>query len=499
MVLFCRLPLRSTCSLAIGACGALASAPLATADASTGAPPAPRHVLFVVVDDLKPAIGAFGDTLAHTPAMDALAKRGTVFARAYAQQAVCAASRNSVLTGLRPDSLGVYTLHEHFRTGLQPEVVTLPQYLRVHGYHTESIGKVYHTGHGNHDDARSWSVPSRAADGRELPTAPGPRVRWDPQAPRPPAWSVPDVDDGALEDGRIADRAIAALERLATGESPFFLAVGFVKPHLPFEAPRRYWELHDPSRFAVHPQRHPPDGSPPYAHQDFGELRLYDGVPREGPLDDELARTLIHGYYAATSFMDAQLGRVLAALDRLGLRENTLIVLWGDHGFHLSDLGLWCKGDNFEQAVITPLIISVPGQPFPGGTARGLVELVDLYPTIVDLLGLPIPEHLEGDSLRRLVFAPQAPGKLAVFHQWPKLERNVVLRGMGRAVRTERYRLVEWEVDPRLGEAATELYEYLPGQDVETRNLAGEPAAARTIRELQALLAGGWRAARLTP
>lgn len=433
------------------------------------------NVLLICVDDLKPVLGCYGDEAARSPHMDRLAARGVRFDSAYCNQAVCAPSRNSLLTGLRPQTIGIYNLGTNFRKAV-PEAVTLPQHFKSHGYRTEAMGKIYHTGHGNSDDAASWSVPlyrveevvhyvlpeSRAARSSNVP-AQGKRKR------RGPAYESADVPDNAYPDGQIAEEAIRRLERAAGSPgAPFFLAVGFVKPHLPFCAPKKYWDLYDRESLSLAERRDPPAGAPAFAPTNWGELRQYSGIPESGPLPDDLQRTLIHGYYAATSYTDAQVGRLLDALERTGLAGNTIIVLWGDHGWHLGDHGMWCKHTNYEQATRIPLIVSAPGVTQSGTVTTALVESVDIYPTLCKLAGLPVPDGLDGLSLNAVLADPAAKVREAAIHVYPR--RKMI----GRAVRTARYRLVEWK-EPRASAetAILELYDYRIDPN-ETKNLAEE-------------------------
>jgi iduronate 2-sulfatase len=391
--------------------------------------------------------------------------------------------------------VGIYDLGTNFRHAT-PDAVTLPQHFKAHGYRTEGLGKIYHTGHGNHDDAASWSVPHWHADVVRyvLPESRAPKGLTREEAlfsnvpaaranklPRGAAWESADVPDSAYPDGQIADEAIRRLQRAAQQpDQPFFLAVGFVKPHLPFCAPKKYWDLYDRNRFAPSERRVPPEGAPPFAPTNWAELRNYSNIPDAGDLPDDLQRTLIHGYHAATSYADAQVGRVLDALDENGLAENTIIVLWGDHGWHLGDHGMWCKHTNYEQAARIPLIVVAPGLTKRGGTASGLVESVDIYPTLCELSGLTVPDDLDGMSFHAALGDPSAATKGAVFHVYPRGER------IGRAVRTARHRLVEWKRPGADADTAIiEMYDYErdPG---ETKNLAGEQP--EVVAELRAIL-----------
>jgi iduronate 2-sulfatase len=457
------------------------------------------NVLFIAVDDLRNELGCYGVEKIQAPNIDRLAARGTVFDRAYCQQAVCSPSRTSLLTGCRPDTTKVYDLVTHFRKHL-PDVVTLPQHFRNHGYFTRSVGKIYHPGL---DDARSWSEPPARARrstyslpenqdlvARKTAVTAGkefanPVARSN--ATKGPAYECADVPDNAYADGAIADAAIEMLRQAK--EQPFFLAVGFLKPHLPFVAPKKYWDLYRRDEIPPAPNPFAPRDVPRIALTDWGELRAYEDIPRLGPLTDEQARTLKHGYYACVSYMDAQVGRVLAELDRLGLREHTAVVLWGDHGWKLGEHGAWCKHTNFENDTHAPLICCAPGQKAPGRHTKGLVEFVDVYPSLCALAGLPLPSHLEGTSFAPLLNAPEQPWKTAAFSQYP--------RGggiMGYSMRTDRWRLTRW-LRRDGSEAARELYDHQkdPREDV---NVAERPENKALMKELTKQMQAGWQAAR---
>ena len=462
------------------------------------------NVLLICVDDLKPLLGCYGDTRVKSPNIDRLATRGVLFERAFANQAVCAPSRNSLMTGQRPTTLGIYDLGTNFRKAV-PNAVTLSQYFKTNGWHAEALGKIFHVGHGNHEDPDSWSVPhwgpkSGPAGGYVLKENRSPQqtreealfqnVPWNEAAklPRGAATECADVPDNAYGDGKIADEAILRL-RAAKGKpgDPFFLAVGFLKPHLPFVAPKKYWDLYQRGDFKLPALQVPPIGAPAFAPTTWGELRQYSDIPDVGPLTLESAQQLLHGYHAAVSFMDAQLGRVLDELDRLGLARNTIIVLWGDHGWHLGDHGMWSKHTNYEQASHIPLIVCVPGVAKAGSRTGALAETVDLYPTLCELAGLPIPAGLDGASFASVLKNPAtAKTKEAIFHVFPRSSRNLG-ELIGRAVRTERYRLVEWKKAAAPADTAIlELYDYVADPE-ETKNLAGEQL--EVVAQLRAILA----------
>jgi iduronate 2-sulfatase len=295
-------------------------------------------------------------------------------------------------------------------------------------------------------------------------------------------YEVADVPDGAYPDGQLASAAVRHLEAAAEySETPFFIAVGFVKPHLPFCAPKKYWDMHDPAAFEPARRQSPPDGAPPYAPTTWGELRQYRGMPDEGPVNPQTQRTLIHGYYAATSYMDAQVGKVLNALDELDLAKNTIVVLWGDHGWHLGDHGMWCKHTNYEQAARIPLVVVAPGVTEPGVASAALIESVDVYPTLCALAGIDAPAQLDGASAVATLRDPAAATKSHVTHVYPRGER------LGRAVRTARHRLVEWKKPGAPADMAEiELYDYHT-DPAETKNLAtDQPHVVAELRELLA-------------
>lgn len=480
-----------------GGAGLLMGGPLGRALAQGGE--RRRNVLFIAVDDLRPSLGCYGAPVVQTPSLDRLAARGTVFTRAYCQQAVCSPSRTSLLTGRRPDTTQVYDLQTHFRKHL-PNVVTLPEHFKANGYHTEGMGKIYH---GGLDDPQSWSVPHWNPKGKQYLTEASDRLLQEIDAAgqaagvelkqwrekhRGPAWEAPDVPDNALSDGRICDHAVEALQRLQG--RPFFLGVGFLKPHLPFIAPKRYYDLYDPARIALADNPFAPQDAPQYALSSWGELRAYHAMPAQGPVDDATARQLIHGYYAATSYVDAQVGRLLDELQRLALLDSTVIVLWGDHGWQLGEHGMWCKHTNYETSVWSPLLVSVPGQ--RPARCQALVEFVDLYPSLCELCGLPATEGLEGCSFAPLLADPARPWKTAAFSQYP---RSIPGHGpaMGHSLRTDRYRFTEWRARND-NFCEYELYDH-QADPKENVNLARRPEQAELVKQLAAQLQAGWQGA----
>ncbi|MDO8542093.1 MAG: sulfatase [Opitutaceae bacterium] len=454
------------------------------------------NVLLVCVDDLKPLLGCYGDKTVKSPNIDRLAARGMVLESAYCNQAVCSPSRNALMIGMRSTSLGIYDLPTHFRVAA-PDAVTVAQYFKQQGWKTEGLGKILHTGHGNHEDPASWSVPHwRPSTGNYVTPAGrdarGPAAKNATKASEAKGAAVEnaDVPDDAYADGKIATEAIRRLRAARENpRQPFFLAVGFLKPHLPFCAPKKYWDMYNRAALKISESTTAPKGAPAYAPTTSGELRTYADIPPTGPIPADQQRELIHGYNAAVSYMDAQLGRVLDELDRLSFADNTIVVVWGDHGWHLGDHGQWCKHTNYEEAAHIPIVVRAPGVTKPGSRTKALVETVDLYSTLVELAGLPPaspPQKLDGRSFVATLRHPTAPTKPAVFHSYPR-SRPGDGPVIGRAVRTERFRLVEWKKPGAPANTADiELYDYVADR-AETENLAA--AKPEIVQQLRAVLA----------
>jgi iduronate 2-sulfatase len=445
------------------------------------------NVLFLAADDLRTDLGAYGHPEARTPHLDALARRGVVFERAFCQQAVCNPSRASLLTGRRPDTIKVWDLRTHFRETL-PDVVTLPQHFKNHGYTAVSIGKIFHNESGAKPpfpfaDPVSWSEPPVFAEGPHWRdwVVPG-----DPSGPKVKGGPVQclEVPDEAYLDGRIAAAAVVKLGALAAKREPFFLAVGFWKPHLPFNAPKKYWERYDRAKLRLAEPDRRPAGAPAIAGHPWNELRGYAGVPKAGPLPPGRTAELRHGYLACISFLDAQVGRVLTELARLDLARNTIVVFWGDNGFHLGEHDLWGKTTNYELDTRVPLIVAAPGVTTGGGRSPGLVELLDLYPTLAELGGLPVAAGLEGRSLVPLLREPRGAGRPLAISQHPHPSYGKATH-MGYTLRTVRYRYVEWR---DLGSGVVndrELYDH-DADPQETRNCLNDPAYRAAADELGA-------------
>jgi arylsulfatase A-like enzyme len=444
------------------------------------APESRPNVLFIAVDDLRVELGCFGSTHVQSPHIDRLAQRGTVFTHAYCQQTVCNPSRASMLTGMRPDTLRVWDLPTHFREK-RPQTVTLPQLFKQYGYHTQCIGKIFHNWRQDRwkGDPVSWSVPSVLHYNSHYNDTP--QVEGD----LPPNLAsgkgtrrmteCRDVPDNAYFDGRVADSAIKALRQLKQANDPFFLAVGFWKPHLPFNAPKRYWDMYDRQTISVPTLLDAPIGAPEIALTEY----RFNGRKEPGHL-----RELHHGHLAAISYLDAQVGRVLNELDALGLRDNTVVVFWSDHGHHIGEHGLLRKTTLFELDARVPIIIATPKHA-GGRRSHALVELLDVFPTLTELCTPPAPGDIEGVSLVPLLDNPNRSVKPAALTQIarPAYPRGKPPQVMGYSIRTMHYRYTEWRDFKTGAVKARELYDH--GQDArETVNVAGEARHAKVMESL---------------
>lgn len=463
------------------------------------------NVLFIAVDDLRPDLGCYGVAHAKTPNIDRLAARGIVFDKAYCQQAVCSPSRSCLLTGLRPDVTKVWDLVTHYRANV-PDCVSLPQHFREHGYHTASLGKIEHHGF---EDGRSWSEPSWYASGQKISVDPNDWTKHtvtafagiesefanpvsraeakksgNGKAKQGPAYEISPKTDDELPDGATAAEAVKRLSSLKTTGKPFFLAVGFVKPHLPFVAPKKYWDMHHPDTIPVPAIGTMPVGTPGFVGHTNSELHSFPGVPKENPIPADFAKTLRHGYNACISYTDAQVGRLLDALDAQGLADNTIIILWGDHGWQLGEHGLWHKHTNFEIAARSPLLISVPKSAAAGRKCAAPVEFVDVFPTLADLCGLPIPNGLGGMSLKPLLENPAAPMMKPAISQFPKSSKEHGGQLMGYSIRTEDWRCTFWRKRSAADIGFIELYDE-KNDPAETVNLADKPEHAALVASLK--------------
>ena len=451
----------------------LASAGLARAESSR------PNVLFIAVDDLRPELACYGKQHIHSPNIDRLAASGVLFERAYCMVPTCGASRASLLTGIRP-TRNRFVSYQTWAEKDAPGITTLNTQFRMNGYFTRSLGKVFH--HPT-DNAKGWSEPAwrpkdvpwyrrpENAQLHEQRQQQGGRTRG-------PAWESADVDDNAYADGVLAEQAIADLQRLSRGDEPFFLAVGFFKPHLPFIAPQKYWDLYDRETIHLPDNYHPPKDAPAESIHSSGELRAYAGIPSKGPVSDETARNLIHGYYACVSYTDAQIGRLLDELDRLKLADKTVVVLWGDHGWNLGEHTLWCKHSCYETSMQIPLIVRAPG--IDGGQKRsGLIETIDLYPTLCELAGLPKPDHLQGQSFATLLRDPNAAWKTAAVGRF----------GNGDTIRTDGLRFTEYR-DGKGKLTSRMLYDHKADHGENANVAAAEKATAAELAEQLGKLKG---------
>ena len=481
------------------------------------------NILFIPVDDLRPELGCYGNNLIKTPNIDKLAEKGVVFNRAYCQQAVCTPSRTSLLTGLRPDSTQVWDLATNFRDHM-PNLVTLPQFFKNQGYHTVGFGKTFHN---IFPDTISWDEKLHV-DGfpfdpdavyadtenliiqkeKELKRLKNGKAKFDHYGfiyTKAKAFEAADVDDDTYYDGAQTTMAIKKLKKLKEGKQPFFLSVGYYKPHLPFNAPKKYWDLYKSEDIPLAPNQFIPEDSPGYAIHGDSELRAYTGShdlpnPEDIPWDTERQRELIHGYYASVSYVDAQIGRLMDELENLGLLENTIVVLWGDHGWKLGEHNSWGKQTNYEIDTRVPLIISGKGVKEKGKTSNSLAEFVDVYPTLCELSGFEIPDYLQGESLTPLLNNTNAKVKDAAYSQFllgrfgPKKSRKQ--ERMGYAVRTENYRYVEWynwnKVTNSKGKLlARELFDHQndPGENI---NIANDTTNSAVVSKMHEVLGKGF-------
>lgn len=472
------------------------------------------NILFIAVDDLKPVLGYYGNTLVKTPNIDRLAKMATVFNKNYCQQAICGPTRASLMTGTRPDATKIWNLTTQMRD-VNPNTVTLPQYLITQGYTTSGIGKIYHPSSAiGGVDPVSWSIPYLKSKESDFPAEFGipangqyqlPETKdrmtpeiiaerkkqskdlaandENPKSIKGPSTECIDVPDNAYQDGVNALLAKNQIIALSKSDKPFFMAVGFSKPHLPFVAPKKYWDLYKREDMPIASfQEHSKNG-PLIAYHQSGELRNYLDIPEFAtlPADSlriglqlEKQKELIHGYYAAISYMDAQVGILLNTLESLGTLDNTIIVLWGDHGWHLGDHDLWHKHTNFEEATRAPLIIAGPG--IKAGRTSSLTEFVDVFPTICDLAGVAVPKNLDGKSLKPLMLNNKTKGKEYAISQYPRKLKKAEMaklgytdaKMMGYSLRTDQYRYTIWMNDFTSKQAfnesqvyASEMYDYV--------------------------------------
>lgn len=457
------------------------------------------NVLFIVADDFRTDLGCYGSA-AKTPNLDALAKRGVRFDRAYCQQAVCNPSRSSFLTGKRPDSLHLWVNGTHFREK-NPDVTTMPQWFKEQGYETRCVGKIFHNWHTKEKgDRRSWSTDEflhYATHGDDKPEVKG-------ELPKNLALdigrdygNVPlcerrDVPDEAYYDGRVADEAVKTLANVK--DKPFFLAVGFWKPHAPFNAPKKYWDMYDRDAVAMPKNPDWPRDAPRIAWHESRELLGAKKGEKSRKVTDAAVREMRHGYLANITYMDAQIGKVLDALDRLQLTDNTVVVFWSDHGYHLGEQTLFAKTSNFELDAQVPFIIATPQMKTAGQKTESLAELLDVYPTLSEVCGLPKPAGAQGVSLAPVLADATVTVREAALTQHPRpayydREPDKTPTHMGYSVRSATHRYTEWR-DWKTGETtARELYDHVGDPD-ETRNLAELVEQKDVVEKHAALLKG---------
>ncbi|MDF4220863.1 sulfatase [Maribacter sp. M208] len=511
------------------------------------------NILFIAIDDLRPEIGAYGSEVAITPNMDALAAEGLLFNNAYCQEAICSPSRASVMTGARPETIKVIENFSYFRD-LNPDIVTLPQHLQSVGYETVYAGKIFHPGYT--DEELSWS--RRAYSGPKVEEMPE-RVRgyvlaenqeifrknraeviakYGENAPRNglgkgPAYEFADAPDNSYEDGHNTELAIETMKEMAQNDKPFFLGLGFLKPHLEWIAPKKYWDMYEDVDLQLTDQHEGPvNGATMGLHASF-ELRARADIPNYGDIEEEQAKNLKRAYLATVSYVDAQIGKMLKALEEEGLKDNTIVMLWSDHGWHLGDMGIWGKATNYEIATRVPLIVSTPNMPnaVRGSKTNALVELVDMYPTLCELAGVSIPERIEGQSFKPLLTNPNMEWKTAAFTQFPspalrEWAANPLSKGMretsfgpllkeveerikkqqgnkwnrdlfenrlmGYSMRTSQYRFTVWKdyTDQKSKPVFFELYDH-KNDPTETVNIANENP--KIVEELLVQFNKGWQ------
>ena len=494
------------------------------------------NILFIAIDDLKPILGCYGNTMVKTPNIDRLAKMGTVFMSNYVQQAVCGPTRASLMTGKRPDYTKVWDLKTRMRD-INANILSLPQHLITQGYTTQGIGKVYDQRCVDKElDKPSWSVPyyktnnkyfgsfGEPAEGRyQLPETKALAEKYIKEAldngktkaeandyvqtKIKPSVESADVPDYAYTDGANTLQAKDMLIQLSKSNQPFFFAVGLAKPHLPFVAPKKYWDLYKREDMPLAKFQEQNKNPVSVAYHNAGEMRGYTDIPPLTSFTDQKPygitlpvdkqKELIHGYYAAISYTDANVGKLLDALDSLGLTKNTIIVLWGDHGWHLGDHNLWCKHTNFEEATRAPLIIAAPG--FKPSKTSSQTEHIDIFPTLCDLAGVNIPAILDGKSLVPLMKNPAASVKEYSVSQYPRSNATAEnerlgyadANAMGYSIRTKQYRYTMWmsngfrssrPFDSKLI-IGTELYDYKK-DPLETVNVANEKKYAAVSKQM---------------
>jgi len=491
--------------------------------------PTRPNILFISIDDLRPCLGAYGDSNVISPNIDQLAAEGMTFRQTFSQVAVCAPSRASLMTGLRPDSTRVWHLGDKFRE-INPNSVTMPQYFAKHGYYTVNLGKIFHN---YMPDSVSWDEPDLRPsrylrpdwlkrDGETFYISEevnrSQAIKRDSLLKlRPeryadgwntgPAWEAADVHDTMYYDGAQTDLAKKTLSRLAEMDQPFFMGLGYFRPHLPFAVPKKYWDLYDPAEIPVAVNPNVPEGAPGFTMNSMYELRGYDGFHHIGhpqtayQINPDTARILKHGYYASVSYVDALLGNLINHMKELGIYENTIIILWGDHGWKLGDHNSWGKMTNYNIDLQVPMIIRYPNQENRGAQTSELTELIDMFPSLCEIAGVDVPDYMQGTSFVPLIEDPNRPWKEAAFsqfHRRPKVSADGN-RYMGYSINTKEYHYIEWYTwDAETGTKGefkdAELYDRL-NDPQERVNIVGQTSHKQVVEELARKLAAGWQEA----
>lgn len=479
-----------------------------------------KNILFIAVDDLKPLLSNYGEQQMITPNFDRLAGMGMTFTNAHVQYAVCGPSRASVMTGTNPDKTKVWDLHTNFRESA-PDLISMPEYLISQGYETTGVGKIYHKGSSSPGhDGKSWSKPHQLPKNFDGPYGEPAYAHYqDPKTKAKmatlkkeaiskgkkkygaqskyvfnkikPSTECVNLPDEAYQDGLYTQTALSQLNDLEKSGKPWFLAVGYQKPHLPFVAPKKYWNLYNRNEIELAKFQELAKNTPQYAYHSFGEIRAFTDIDSNLGIGDKIPedkqRELIHGYMACVSYIDAQIGKLLDELEKRNILDDTVIVLWGDHGFHLGDHTEWCKHSNFEQATRIPFMFAGPGVA-KKQQSHHPVNLVDLFPTIFDLAGVAQHSQTDGKSLAPLLDGNKTTtiSQDYAYHQYRRGPK------MGYSIRTEHFRYTEWhdknyrsyDTYDATNVAGVELYDY-KNDPLETKNLVNDKSYAKEVKQLK--------------
>lgn len=446
------------------------------------------NILIIAIDDLRPELNCYGAAHIHSPNIDRLAERGTLFERAYCQYAICGPSRTSMFTGCRPDTTRAYNNRTHFRDTM-PNAVSLPQYFKAHGYKTYGFGKVLHN---THRDPQSWSEPQHYLEEKQYASTEykGKQAGIDgihASNRLIPLFEGPDVADDAYRDGETNQAAIRKLQSAAKSDDPFLLFIGYHKPHTPFNAPKKYWDLYDPKSLPLAANPFAPFGAPDFAMSPWRYVRSFKDMPEAGPMPEPLARQTRHAYFACVSYIDSLVGDLIAALEETDEADNTLVALWSDHGYQLGDHGMWCKHTNFESSTRIPLIIVDPRIGSHSHRTEARVELIDLYPTLTDLSGLDFLSNIDGKSLAPLIENPEAWAvkDTFAFSQFNRAGNH------GYSVRTKDFRYTEWRNAKTGTVVARELYDHRADPQ-ENVNVAHHPDKKDALDYMRPILHQQW-------